>query len=76
MVADRHHEVVNGVGVREQADLATDGSIFFLLVMEILGEFALHFLLLSTSSRQTTASVPRHQRRSPVVSAALRRIFF
>ena len=48
MVADRHHEVVNGVGVREQADLATDGSIFFLLVMEILGEFALHKTPLSS----------------------------
>ena len=31
MVVDRHHEVLNGVGVREQADLAADGSIFLLL---------------------------------------------
>ena len=30
MVVYGHHEVVNGVGVREYADLAADGSIFLL----------------------------------------------
>ena len=44
MVVDHHHEVVNGVGAREQADLAADGSISFLLVMEILGIFVFRSL--------------------------------
>ena len=66
MVVDRHHEVLDGVGVREQAD----GSIFFNLAMEILWEFrffsAFHFLLFRLLRRAIDDSVIIHQRRSPV----------
>ena len=59
MVVDGHHEVVNGVGVREYADLAADGSIFFLLAllaMEILGEFHSCFLLFGDMSQLFSAT--------------------
>ena len=72
---DRHHEVLNGVGVREQADLDADGSIFLLLAMEICWK-GVSFLLLSPLSSSFISFVARHQRRSPEVSAALRRNIF
>ena len=53
MVIDRHHEVLNGVGVREQADLDAGGSIFFLLAMEICWK-GVTFLLLSPLSSSFT----------------------
>ena len=66
MLVDCLHGGVNGVGVRKQADLAAEESIFFLLAMEIVGKFrsssALNFLLLSVLLSSVSSSSSRYRR--------------